>query len=159
MSVRHLFIWILLGAAFGAKAQHAQDTILKGSTIEVLQSYKPQIKQAPKPEWIPQLPPADTAHPTFTYDVPQQTLYYTYSSLPLRPLALGREIPRLPFANYIKLGAGNLSTLYLDAGIGSISGAHYETGIHVHYLSQMGDIKNQQSSSAGLEAEWLQHNK
>ncbi len=151
---------ILLAASTIASAQRtSHDTVLKSSTIEVIQSYKPQIKQAPKPEWIPQLPAADTTHPTFNYEVPQQSLYYTYSSLPLRPLALGREAIKLPFPNYVKLGGGNLSTIFLDAGIGGIYGTNYETYIHVHHISQKGSIKNEQSSLSGLEADWLQHGK
>jgi len=160
MRVKHLFILSLVAVATGARAQHAPagDTVMKGATIEVLQSYKPQVKQAPKPEWMPQLPPADTSHPTFSYDVPQQSLYYTYSSLPLRPLALGKDPLALPFENYVKLGAGNLSTLYLDAGIGSIKGSNYETAIHLHHISQSGSIDNEKTALSGIEAEGILHN-
>ena len=160
MRAKHLFILSLVALSTGARAQHAPagDTVMKGATIEVLQSYKPQVKQAPKPEWIPQLPPADTAHPTFNYEVPQQSLYYTYSSLPLRPLALGKDPLSLPFENYVKLGAGNLSTLCLDAGIGCIKGDNYETAIHLHHISQSGSIANEKSALSGLEAEGILHN-
>ena len=159
MNVKPFLILTLTAGAFRAGAQHAaNDTVLKGATIEVLQSYKPQVKQAPKPEWVPQLPQEDTTHPAFTYDVPQQTLYYTYTSQPLRPLALGNDIAPLPFANYIKAGGGNLSTLFLDAGIGGISGSNYETAIHLHHISQKGDIKYQQSSLSGIEADGTLHN-
>jgi len=159
MSVKPFFIVLLLAAPFAAKAQHApgSDTVLKGSTIEVIQSYKPKVKQSVKPEWIPQLPPPDTTHPAFNYDVPQQTLNYTYNSLPLRPLALGKNADQLPFPNYVKAGGGNLSTIFLDAGIGGIYGKDYETGIHLHHLSQKGAIKNQQSSLSGIEAEGTLH--
>src|ERR1035438_6671239 len=101
MRLQPLFILMTLGISFGARAQQpapGKDTVMKGATIEVLQAYKPQVKQAPKPEWIPQLPPQDTTHPAFNYDdVPQQSLYYTYTSLPLHPLALGKDIRDLPF--------------------------------------------------------------
>lgn len=160
MRVKFLYISILLVAAVTARAQHAApatDTIMKGATIEVIQSYKPQVKQAPKPEWVPQLPPADTSHPVFTYDVPQQTLFYTYSSLPLRPLALGKDVEKSPFANYVKVGGGNLSTLFLDAGVGGIKGDNYETDIHLHHISQQGTIKYQQSALSGIAAEGILH--
>jgi hypothetical protein len=159
MSVKPFLILILLSVAFIARGQHApvNDTVLKGSTIEVIQAYKPEVKMAPKPEWVPQLPPADTTHPKFTYDIPQQTLYYTYSSLPLRPLALGKEVAPKPFPNYVKVGGGNLSTLYLDAGISGITGKDYETALHLHHISQSGDIKYQQSAVSGIEAEGVLH--
>ena len=159
MSVKpFLALALSLTAAHTAMAQHAAgDTVLKGSTIEVIQSYKPQVRQAPKPEWTPQLPPADTALLHQNYEVPQQTLYYSYTSEALRPLALGKDSLEIPFPNYIKAGAGNLSTLYLDAGIGNFRGDNYETAIHLHHLSQKGSIQYQQSALSGLEAEGLLH--
>ena len=140
-----------------AAQQRAADTVLKGSTIEVIQSYKPQVRKAPKPEWLPQLPPADTTRPVLTYEVPQQILYYSYTSGALRPLALGRDSMVMPFQNYVKAGGGNLSTLYFDAGIGSLKGKNYETGIHLHHISQKGSLANQQSALSGVEADGVLH--
>lgn len=151
-NVRHSLMMMSLLAATGATAQRKADTVLKGSTIEVVQSYKPRVKQAPKPEWKPQLPAADTSMPRLRYDVPQQTLYYAYNSTPLRPLALGKNLNEQPFANYVKLGAGNVGTIYGDAGIGLIKGKDFESAIHLHHLSQKGSIENQQSSLSGIEA-------
>lgn len=148
-----LYITILAatGNAYGQKTN--KDSTLKGTTIEVIQSYKPQVKQAPKPEFAPSLPPVDTSRPAFTYNVPAQTLNFTYHSLPLKPLALGRDSSKDLFADYIKFGLGNLKTVYLDAGIGSLKGENFNTAIHVHHLSQSGSIENQNSANSGLEAE------
>jgi hypothetical protein len=161
MSARFFSVLTLLTAAYAASAQRTApgaDTLLKGgNTIEVIQAYTPKVKQSPKPEWVPQLPPVDTSHPVINYDVPQQTLYYTYNSLPLNPLALGKAPFALPFPNYIKAGGGNLSTIFLDAGIGGISGQNYETAIHLHHLSQSGTIVNQKSSLSGIEADGTLH--
>lgn len=134
------------------------DTVLKGSTIEVLQTYKPKVKQSPKPEWKPQLPPVDTSRPAFNFDVPQQTLYYSYNSPPLRPLALGKLNNEQPYPNYVKVGGGNLSTIYLDAGIGALHGDNYETAFELHHLSQKGSITNQQSALSGISADGTLHN-
>src|SRR5690606_32759017 len=115
-----------------------KDTVLPGTTIEILQNYTPEVKKTPKPEFAPTLPPVDNKKPVFSYDVPKQNLNYTYSSMPIRPLALGKTARDNPFTNYIKAGGGNLSTLYLDAGIGSLKGENYETAIHLKHLSQTG---------------------
>ncbi len=146
-------ILFLSAANYAAAQKTAGDTVLKGSTIEVIQSYKPQVKKAPKPEWMPQLPAADTTRPVLNFEVPQQTLYYSYTSEQLRPLALGKDTGAIPFPNYVKAGAGNLSTLYLDAGIGNVRGANYETAIHLHHESQKGSIQSQQTAFSGAEAE------
>lgn len=163
MSVRSIFIVSVLAVAAKASAQTTRgtgDTTLKGTTIEVIQAYRPKIKPSPKPEWIPQAPPADTTHPVLSFEVPQQTLYYTYNSLPLKPLALGRTVAKAPFANYVKAGGGNKSTIYLDAGIGGFYGKNYDADIHLHHLSQSSStLENQQSSLSGLEAEGVYHGK
>lgn len=133
------------------------DSLLKPTTIEVIQSYKPELKQVPKPEFHPSLPPKDTSKPNLKYDIPQQTLYYSYTSLPLRPLALGKDTTPLPLSSYVKFGVGNLSTLYFDGGTTRLRGKNYETSIHLHHLSQDGMIANQQISLSGLEAEGSFH--
>ncbi len=151
-----LLVFLTFGISASAQ-RSGKDTVLKGSTIEVTQTYKPRVKQSPKPQWKPQLPPVDTTHSSVKIEVPQQTLYYSYNSLPLRPLALGKSPLTLPYENYLKVGAGNISTAYVDAGIGSLKGEDFETGIHVHHLSQKGTIKNQQTSFSGIEAEATTH--
>lgn len=156
MGVKPFLIFLLLVAAVAARAQ-APDTVLRGSTIEIIQSYKPRVKQSPKPEWVPALPPVDTGRAGLNYDVPQQTLYFPYNAKPLQPLVLGKNTDLPPLANYIKAGGGNLSTIFLDAGIGGFYGDGYESVIHLHHMSQKGQIKYQQSSLSGLEAEGVLH--
>lgn len=146
----------MLFFAFCAAAQ-TSDTTLKTTTIEVIQAYKPEVKPLTRPEFTPDLPPRDTSRPAFRYEVPQQALYYTYSSLPLRPLALGKDTIKLPFANYVKLGGGTQSTLYLDAALNHAKSGSYETSLHLSHLSQSGNIENQRVSMSGLEAEGTLH--
>jgi hypothetical protein len=135
---------------------HAQqkrtDTTIAGQTIEIIQSYKPEIAKPVKPVITPTLPNIDTSKPRFQYEVPQQTLSYTYHSVPIRPLALGRQEMTMPFQNYIKAGFGNLTSVYVDAGVGSLRGADYETAFHFGHLSQKGPIQNQQSSRTRFDA-------
>jgi len=161
MRAGYLFLLVLTGLANAAMAQvktPGNDTVMKGATIEVIQAYKPVVKQAPKPEWVPQLPPPDTIHKAETYDdVPQQSLYFTYTSMPLHPLALGKDDEAIPYRDYIKLGAGNLNTTYFDMGIGALHGQNFETAFHLHGLDQKGGIVNQQTSEAGIEAEGMLH--
>ena len=157
MSLKISSTIVALLAATSAFAQGRKDTVLKGTTIEVIQSYKPEVKMAAKKEYVATTPPADTTRARLVYDIPQQALFYTYSSLPLRPLALGKDSVILPFGNYVKLGFGNLNTIYFDAGFGGLKGANYETAFHLHHLSQKGNIENQKTATSGLEAEGTYH--
>jgi len=133
-------------------AQQKNDTTIDNQTIEITQTYKPEIAKPSKPVIIPSLPRVDTVRPRFQYEVPQQTLSYTYHSVPIRPLALGASKSPMPFQNYVKVGYGNLSSLYLDAGVGSVKTNDYELDAHFSHLSQKGNIENQQSSRTSFDA-------
>jgi hypothetical protein len=133
------------------------DTTLRSTTFEVEQIYKPEIKPAPKPELTPSMPPADVQRLTQQYEVPQQALYYTYRSLPVRPLALGKDTATPPPPNYVKAGGGNLSTLYADIGIASLKGGNWESVINAHHISQKGDITGQKFWHTGLDAKGTLH--
>lgn len=151
-----ILLTAIIASSFSASAQRERpsaDTSIGGTTIEIIQNYKPEVKQAPKPQYVPSLPPIDTNTPSYRYVVPEQTLYYSYSALPLRPLAFNTDSAiSLPYQNYLKVGAGNLSTLYIDAGIGSFNGENYSTAIQANHLSQDGNIKNQKVSLTGVNA-------
>jgi hypothetical protein len=132
----------------------AKDTAdLKNTTIEIVQSYRPEIRLDIKRESVPLLPPVDSATANVNYTVPSQSLSYGYFALPLRPLALAKDSAERSFANYVKVGGGNLSTLLLDAGIGSIKGKNYSLALRLHHLSQAGKIIDQKTSLSGLRAD------
>lgn len=144
---------LLLAAASAQAQQRKTDTTIAPQTIEIIQSYKPEIAKPSKPVITPSLPNIDTTRPRFQYEVPQQTLSYTYHSVPIRPLALGRQEAIMPFQNYIKAGFGNLTSVYVDAGVGSLRSEEYETAFHFSHLSQKGGVTNQQSSRTNFDAD------
>jgi len=147
-------IGLCLGLANAVLAQTgSNDTVLKSNTIEVIQTYKPTVKKAPKPEWMPQLPPPDTSRRQLKYDVPQQTLYYSFTTNPIQPLALGFDSLEKNYKNYAKLGAGNLSTLYFDGALWSLHGKDWTSMIQADHLSQKGTIAQQKTSSTSLLAQ------
>ncbi len=153
ISILGMFLSYSAAAQTGA----AKDTVIKGATIEIIQSYKPEVTRPPRPEPAPSLPPIDTTTPHLQYNTPPQTLFYSYGSLPLRPLALEIEKDKPGYESYVKLGGGNLSTILLDAGSAAIKGDNYETAIHIHHLSQAGKISNQKVSLTGLDASGTYH--
>lgn len=139
-------------AARPTNINRGDDTTIRSTTLEVYQVYKPEVKIAPKPVFTPTLPAPETMIVPQEYTVPQQALNYTYRSLPLRPLALGKDTAALPPSDYVKAGIGNLSTFYADAGIASLRGAHWQTAIHARHISQKGTISDQRFSNTGLDA-------
>lgn len=139
----------------------ANDSVINNEKFTIYSTYKPTIAPAPKPEFKASLPIIETEKPNFDYTVPQQNVSYTYKSVPLKPLALVKEELKIPFLNYVKVGYGNLNSLLLDAGIGSVYGENYNTNFHIAHLSQKGKLQNQQSSTTHFDANaqyrWTHH--
>ncbi len=98
------------------------DTTIKSTTLEVYQVYQPEMKPLQKPGYSPSLPPTEKEPQPQHYEVPQQTLLYSYRALPLRPLALGKDSGALPPQRYVLLGGGNLATALAEAGFGGRGG-------------------------------------
>jgi hypothetical protein len=154
---RIVVIALLMGAVSVSAQQTEKDSVINSAGMEMIPISRYPIKKMTKPFWIPNMPAKDTTLPVFNYIVPQQSLFYSYHSEPFQPLALGKDTTKMPYVNYIKAGIGNLSTLMLDAGIGSVIGKNYESYFHIHHLSQQGDLKFQQTVATGLESEGMYH--
>lgn len=131
------------------------DTTFRSQSLDFYSTYKPEIAPAPKPDFVPALPIVDTSKPTLQYQVPEQTIQYSYKAEPIKPVALHRERAKLPFENYAKLGAGTQGTFLLDAGVGSLIGDNYDATLHFGHLSQRGrnaNIEHQRWSQNTLDA-------
>lgn len=132
------------------------DTTIRSTTLEVYQQYEPELKPVTKPELSPSLPPPATRKLSPQYDVPQQTLYYSYRALPLRPLALGKDSLNPKPEDYVLLGGGNRSTILAEAGISSFKGRDWRSAVNARFLNQKGDLVGQrlQEYRLGANAEW-----
>lgn len=126
-----------------ANTPNRADTTIKGATLNVYQKYEPVLKPVLKQEFTPSLPPRPKVADAQEYTVPQQTLVYSYRSLPLRPLALGKDSSVIPFANYALLGAGNWSTFLAEVGIGGFQGKQWQSAFQAKYLTQKGNLTGQ----------------
>ena len=95
---------------------HAQIDTGKSQTINITSSYKPILKEPSKINFSgTQLLPLKDI-PSLKYTIPRQNLYYAYSPISLRPLALDIDTSlSLGSRYYVKAGFGNLSAPYLNA--------------------------------------------
>lgn len=148
--ISSLFI-LALNEGFAQQKNGVNDTTIKATTIEITQIYQPQIKHAVKETYAPTLPPSEYKIPVFEYTVPVQTQNYSYKPLPLKPLAIGSDTTPQGYKNYIKAGVGNLRTIFVDAGIGSIKATNLESNIHFGLLSQKGEHTYQKQTAAILD--------
>lgn len=157
--INHIIFFGALSCASSPLQMMAQDrntdTTFKAQSLNFYSTYKPEITPAPKPDFIPTLPKVDTSKPVLSYQVPEQTINYSYKAEPIKPLALKQEREPLPYENYAKLGIGTQNTWLLDAGIGSLIGDNYDAAVHFNHLSQKGNsalTENQKWSQNTLGA-------
>ena len=151
----NFFLGAALLSSLGAMAQGNRtnnDTTIKSQSINIYSTYKPEIAPTPKPSFVPSLPVVDTSKPTFSYDVPDENPSYTYKAAPLKPLALSATKTAPLFENYLKFGLGNLSSILVDAGIGSIRGTDYDALFHLKHLSKSEDKGFKRSANTALDA-------
>lgn len=138
MKFRSIIVGVLglLMVQNSVSAQEQIDTTIREQRLEFYQIYKPEIEQPRKREVEAHLPNLKPTSPAFHYTVPQQTLSYTYNSVPIRPLALGRVEKKIDFQNYAQIGLGNKAGVLFDVGLASIRDQDYEATVHLKHFSQ-----------------------
>ena len=131
----------------------AQIDTAKKQTIDITSSYKPVLRNAVKINFSASHLNADTTKPKMNYTVPSQNLFYAYQPISLRPLALQQDTNLyLGIRNYIKLGYGNYSTPYVNAGFSFGDGKKMVVNLYANYISSKGKIANQDYTQLQIKA-------
>jgi hypothetical protein len=132
------------------KGNQAFDTTKK--TVTITSAYKPVLKPAAKINFSAASPAADSSRPTLLYNVPAQNLFFTYEPAALKPLALSIDTADIwDNSNYVKLGVGNYSTPYAQAGFSFGDGKNSVVNIHAKQISQKGNLPLQQYSHSNAD--------
>ena len=131
----------------------AQIDTAKKQTIDITSSYKPVLRNAVKINFSASHLNADTTKPKMNYTVPSQNLFYAYQPISLRPLALQQDTNLyLGIRNYIKVGYGNYSTPYVNAGFSFGDGKKMVVNLYANYISSKGKIANQDYTQLQIKA-------
>ena len=125
----------------------------KTQSIDINSSYKPVLKNAVKINFAGSQLPADTSTPKLVYKIPSQNLFYAYSPISLKPLALDQDT-NLYLGNrkFLKIGYGNFSTPYISGGISIGDGKKSLLNLTANYISSKGNIVNQDYSQVNVKA-------
>lgn len=125
----------------------------KTQSIDINSSYKPVLKNAVKINFAGSQLPADTTAPKLVYKIPSQNLFYAYSPISLKPLALDQDT-NLYLGNrkFLKVGYGNFSTPYISGGISIGNGKKSLLNVTGNYISSKGNIVNQDYSQLNVKA-------
>src|SRR5690625_3000786 len=71
-----------------AQAQQQKDSITQ-QTIDIYNIYQPELPAAAKIDLNAGLPNGEKTKPNLIYSIPSQNLNFSYSPIPLQPLAMG----------------------------------------------------------------------
>src|SRR5512147_1256400 len=87
----------------------AQQPPVKNKTIDITSTFKPVLREASKINFNAAPPAMDTSKPRLTYNLPVQSLFFTYMPADLKPVALQMDtITAWQYSNFIKVGIGNV---------------------------------------------------
>ena len=130
-----------------------KDTVKKKATIDITSTYKPVLRNAIKINFSATHLNADTSHPNLTYNIPPQNLFYAYQPIPLKPLALQQDTNLyLGSRNYVKVGYGNFSTPYVNAGFSFGDGKKFLANVYAGNISSKGKMLYQDYSRLNVKA-------
>lgn len=147
-------LFISLAIAAGVHAQKKSTTTFDTSrrTVVITSAYKPTVRPASKINFSAATPAVDSSRPTLAYSVPAQNLFFTYQPASLKPLALSADTAiNWENHNFVKLGLGNFSTPFLQAGLSFGDGSGSMVNIHTKHISQKGNLPFQQYSHSNAD--------
>jgi hypothetical protein len=121
-------------------------------TVVVTSAYKPVLKPAAKINFSAAVPTGDTSKPRLSYSIPSQNLFFSYQPSSLKPLALSIDTSLTWVnSNYVKLGVGNYTTPFAQAGFSFGDGKHSLVNLSAKHISQKGSLPFQQYSHTNAD--------
>lgn len=129
------------------------DTALPPRTVIVTSEFAPALKQTSKINFSGTTPPPDATRPSLSYDIPVQNLSFAYQSPELKALAENIDTGvHWNNTSFVKLGYGNYTTPYLQAGLSFGDGVNSVININGKFVSSNGKLEYQNYSKLRLDA-------
>lgn len=141
------FFVIIIFFCCSVIAVHAQDTSRR-QTIEITSSYKPVLRNTVKINLYASPLSADTTRPRLAYNIPPQNLFFTYTPVSLKPLALDADTTlQLGDRNQLKVGFGSFTTPYIAGAFSFGDGKKNLLNVYGNYISSRGTLIDNQDFS------------
>ncbi|HEY2728099.1 MAG TPA: hypothetical protein VGI61_13060, partial [Parafilimonas sp.] len=132
--------------------QNSSDTVVPPRTVVITSQFAPALKQTSKINFNAATPLPDSARPSLEYNIPVQNLSFGYKSATLK--AMAENIDSTVHWNntsYLKVGYGNYSTPYLQAGLSFGDGVTSVLNVNGKYTRSNGSLPFQDYSKMHLE--------
>lgn len=129
-----------------------EDTLSTTKEVIITSSFKPSLRNAAKINFTAATPVLDTTKLQLTYSIPSQNLFFSYQPVPIKPLALAADSSFVwEHHQYAKVGFGNYSSPYLEAGASFGNGIKSMITAHGKFQSAKGNYHLQQYSKSGID--------
>lgn len=128
----------------------ALDTV-SPAVVTITSSFKPVLRNAAKINFTAATPGMDSSRIAVNYTIPSQNLFFAYQPVSIKALALPTD-SGIVWQNkqYVKLGYGNFSAPWLEAGFAFGEGKKLITNIHARYTGAKGNLPYQEFSTTDL---------
>ncbi len=130
----------------------SSDTALPPRTVVVTSAFTPVLKQTSKISFNGATPLPDSVRPKLDYDIPVQNLSFSYRSPALKAMAENIDsTSHWNNSNFLKLGFGNYTTPYAQAGLSFGDGVNSVVNLNGKFISSKGPLPFQDYSKLHLE--------
>lgn len=134
------------------KTQNVLPNDGKNRTVTITSTFTPSLRESSKINFTGNSTLPSNGNPNLDYSVPPQNLFFPYVAGSLRPLAYNPTY-QSPWKQdgFVKLGFGNYSSPYAEAGLALGDGAKTSIGIHVKHQSFKGNLPEQKFAQTGAD--------
>jgi len=120
--------------------------------VVITSAFKPSLQYAAKINFTAATEVVDITKVPISYKVPSSNLFFSYQPIAIQPLALPADSVKGWINNQrIKIGAGNLNTIYGEGKFSFGDGKKSITSIQADYLSSKSTLFAQQYSKLNLD--------
>ena len=132
--------------------QNSSDTVVPPRTVVITSQFAPALKQTSKINFNAATPLPDSVRPALEYNIPVQNLSFGYKSAALKAMAENIDSNvHWDNTSYLKVGYGNYSTPYLQAGFSFGDGVTSVLNVNGKYTRSNGSLAFQDYSKMHLE--------
>ncbi|MDI9365528.1 MAG: hypothetical protein QM541_11295 [Flavobacterium sp.] len=119
--------------------------------VTITSSFKPSLRNAAKVNFTAATPIIDTNKLPLSYNIPSSNLFFSYQPVAIKPVALFVDTSIDWHSDaYLKLGFGNFSSPYAEAGIAFGDGKQTMFSLHGKHTSSKGSLAFQDFSKTGI---------
>ena len=138
--------------ATDGKSQNLLPNDDKDKTVTVTSAFTPSLRESSKINFTGNSALPSDGNLDLNYSVPSQNLFFPYVAGSLRPLAFN-PLYENPWKKdgFVKLGFGNYSSPYMEAGLALGDGIKSSVGIHVKHQSFKGNLPEQKFAQTGAD--------